>query len=327
MNNAINNLHPFCQHVFTQYPIRKNKVQKQNFRGEVAAELRQAGWDVQVQSRKSLPSSHNVVIGDVSTAKVICTAHYDTPAALPFPNFIAPQNFLFYLLYQLGLVLVLLAVGGILGGGISWLLALVLPMDAMLNVLASTYISLMLLLVLFFLMMAGPANRNNANDNTSGVLTVLETALTMPPHLRGNVAFVLFDNEELGLLGSAAFKKQYGRQIAPTPLINFDCVGDGDHILFVQPARCRKNPALQAALAESFVSAEGKQIILEHKPLTFYPSDQAHFPMGIGVGTFHKKPVLGLYLGRIHTKRDTVLQQENIVLLRQGIINFAGRLV
>ena len=32
----------------------------------------------------------------------------------------------------------------------------------------------------------------------------------------------------------------------------------------------------------------------------------------------HKKRVLGLYLGRIHTPRDTALQEENIAFLADG---------
>jgi hypothetical protein len=39
----------------------------------------------------------NIVIGNPDTAKVLYTAHYDTCARLPFPNFITPKNIFIYL--------------------------------------------------------------------------------------------------------------------------------------------------------------------------------------------------------------------------------------
>ena len=42
-----------------------------------------------------------MVAGDPDTAKVIFSAHYDTCAALPIPNFITPRNMFFYICYQL----------------------------------------------------------------------------------------------------------------------------------------------------------------------------------------------------------------------------------
>ena len=47
----------------------------------------------------------------------------------------------------------------------------------------------------------------------------------------------------------------------------------------------------------------------------FYPSDQANFPVAVGAAAMQRKPLLGLYMGRIHTARDTVLQEENIAFL------------
>ena len=80
-----------------QYEIRKTKAQKTAFiemlRGVYGERLR-------VEEEKKGMKSRNIVLGDPDKAKVICTAHYDTCAVLPFPNFITPKNFLVYLLYQ-----------------------------------------------------------------------------------------------------------------------------------------------------------------------------------------------------------------------------------
>ena len=56
--------------------------------------------------------------------------------------------------------------------------------------------------ILLGLMMFGQANKHNANDNTSGVVTLLEIAGTLPENQRDKVCFVLFDLEEAGMIGS-----------------------------------------------------------------------------------------------------------------------------
>lgn len=62
------------------------------------------------------------------------------------------------------------------------------------------------------LVMIGPANKHNANDNTSGVVTLLEIARSLPESQRGKVCFVLFDLEEAGLIGSAAYRKAHKKR-------------------------------------------------------------------------------------------------------------------
>ena len=86
-------------------------------------------------------------------------------------------------------------------------------------------------------MMAGPANRHTANDNTSGVITLLEIALSLPEELRSDVCFVWFDNEERGLLGSAAFAGKHKETKKGALVLNFDCVGDGDSLQFFPTKR------------------------------------------------------------------------------------------
>lgn len=314
-------LHPFSRQIFARYPVRKKAAQKAAFRQEVTQQLQAAGWLVYTQSTKGMVPSHNLVVGDVKRAKYIFTAHYDTPARLPVPNFIAPCNLLVTLLYQLLLTVVLIALplGGMWLFGLVWSLSTrgdAIPFLGLMLVLWGTLVAELWLLV------AGPANKSNANDNTSGVLTLLEIALALPEALRPQVALVFFDNEELGLLGSAAFRKAYG-SLSYAALLNFDCVGDGDTLLFVQPKAVRKDAALQRALAEAFVPAGQKRVKLDTSPLTFYPSDQMMLSKGVGVAALRIAPVLGLWVGRIHTRRDTVLDGANLALLREGALRLA----
>ena len=55
-----------------------------------------------------------------------------------------------------------------------------------------------------------------------------------------------------------------------------------------------------------------------------YPSDQANFPWGVGICALRKGKA-GLYLSRIHTRRDTVLEETNVNILRAALTTFLCR--
>lgn len=292
------------QAVLGHWQVRKSRRQKTVFLDFLQRHIPEA----QVESS---PIARNLVIGNVKTAKLVMTAHYDTCARLPFPNFITPKNFWLYLGYQLLILLPLLCV---LYGLLWWL--------PQLNVdfWVSYWLALAVFIGLGVLLFAGPvANPHNANDNTSGVITLLEIWAALTPEQRQKVCLVFFDNEENGLLGSATFASRHKKDGMKDKLVlNFDCVSDGDHILFAanKTAMTRYGSAMQAA----FPSNKAKSAEITRK--AFYPSDQVNFPVGIGVAALKKKKGLGLYLDRIHTKKDTVFMEENIHFLTEGTIQF-----
>ena len=172
---------------------------------------------------------------------------------------------------------------------------------------------LAVLWALILLMFCGPANRRNANDNTSGVITLLELYAALSPADKAKCAFVFFDDEENGLLGSARFRKRHKTLMKEKLLINFDCVSDGDELLVV--AKCAAEKRYGAALRAAFTGGENKQIRHYPAATTLYPSDQANFPLCVAVAAFRRGPLIGLYISRIHTRRDTVFDQRNIRLL------------
>ena len=173
--------------------------------------------------------------------------------------------------------------------------------------------------------LAGKANRHTANDNTSGVVTLLEIAAALPSEMRHTVCFVWFDNEEKGLFGSSAFTSAHRRVKADTLILNFDCVGDGDYLQFFPSKAVKKSPEVMALLEKAFLS-EDKKIVEVVRGFGLYPSDQAVFRRGVGIAALKKAPVIGYYMDRIHTCRDTVLEEENIQLLRDGAVALAGTL-
>ncbi len=304
--------------VLSKFPIRKGKAQKEAFRAWLANFFKDTGYYTQVESGGTIIKSNNIIVGNPEMAKVIFTAHYDTCAGLPFPNFITPHNFLIYLLYQIAIVIPMfvLAIG-------AEILLLLCWDDCPLWL--ATFVVYFVLIFCFWWIMAGPANKHNANDNTSGVVTLIEIASALPIEDRHDVAFVFFDNEEKGLLGSSFFKKSHGNALKNTLLINFDCVSDGEYIHLFPNKKVKTNAAIITLLKKHFTSNTEKTVkVIEG--FGFYPSDQKAFPLGVGVAALHKGKV-GYWLGRIHTKRDTVFDEQNISLLTKQSLSLISALI
>ncbi len=295
--------------ILKEYQIRKGKRRKRAFVDFLLEGLEGSGVPARVEEARAFARSRNVVIGDPERAKLILAAHYDTCAAMPLPNFITPKNVPVYLAYQFGLagLIILLALGAAyLPVLFGWLDGFRLPLFSIIMLACS------------WLLVFGPANRHTANDNTSGVIGVVETALALPEELREKVAFVLFDNEELGVLGSAGFAHMHPEVKKRACLLNLDCVSDGDIIMLVLPKKC---PAeLERLLSESFVPGNGKEVLLTSARDTFYPSDHMNFRHGVGIAAIKKTRRGLLYMDRLHTDRDTVFDERNIAFIRDAVI-------
>ena len=299
--------------VLTHFEIRKSKKQKQAFHSAVIAYAQRCGYDTKVE--KGSFGCRNLIFGDPEKANFLVTAHYDTPASIGLPNFITPCNPWIFILWQILLLIPFFAVAFLAG-----LIVSLLTKNDMLTFLAA-YIAYFGML---FLMMFGPANRHNANDNTSGVVTVLEMMSSLPEDLRSKVCFVLFDLEEAGLVGSSSYRKAHKAATDRQLLLNLDCVGDGDHIVLFPNKKLKQDNA-KMALLEKLTAVCGKKSIQIHREgFAYCPSDHKHFPYGVGIMAFHHKKVLGLYCDRIHTWRDTVLEQTNVNILRAAIISMIG---
>lgn len=299
------------EYLLAHFQVRKSTAQKAAFRDWLTAVLAAAGYHTKVESGGSLIKSNNVVVGDPEHACVIYTAHYDTCAVLPFPNLITPRNFFLYLLYQL---LICVPIFALAMGAEVLLLALWADCPVW---LAMVVVYAVLGFCLWWVM-DGPANQHTANDNTSGVATLLEIALSLPPEDREKVALIFFDNEEKGLLGSSQFKKAHKKCSTDTLLINFDCVSDGDHIQFYPNKKLKNNEKALNLLEQAFLS-DGCKTVEVVRSFGFYPSDQRAFSNGVGAAALHKGQFV-YWLSRIHTNRDTVFQAENIELLRKGAL-------
>lgn len=302
--------------VLALFPVRKNKMQKAAFRDAVQSYAEGLGYQVNLE--KGSFGAQNVVIGDPASAQYLITAHYDTPACMVVPNLITPCNPVTFLLYQLFVVGLFFLAAGVIGFVVH-----LLTDDPFLT-FWSAYIAYFGLLLL---MMLGPANKNNANDNTSGVVTVLETAKSLPAEFREKVCFILFDLEEAGLVGSAAYAKAHKDQIKSQIVLNCDCVGDGNELMMFPTAKVKKDADLMDVLRDLSLSDGNKSLSLREKGFSYYPSDQKNFPYGVGIAAFRRSSWAGLYCDKIHTCKDTTLDENNVSFLRDRLIALVSRAV
>ncbi|MBQ3572915.1 MAG: M28 family peptidase [Clostridia bacterium] len=295
--NEINELHP----------IRKKDEQKSRFFDYVCQNLGQDRVKKEVLEGKH----NNIVIGDIEKAKVLFTAHYDTPATALYPNLMMPRNPVLTMLYHM--------IFPILMALISLAIAYAICHVASIDDRYAGIIFLPLYFGMFFLATRCFTNKNNKNDNTSGVAVIMSIASQVQSD---KVAFILFDNEEKGLLGSKAMAKKYKELLKNKLVINFDCVGDGSEMLFIAKKSALRN---ECYFALQSVTVEENSI----NPYYFSikgstgSSDYKSFECGVGVMACKKgKGPIKFYTSRIHTAKDVVAKTENVEYLTNKMLEF-----
>lgn len=313
----------YLDYLNSNHPVRRSGEEKESFRKYVLKTMSEKGLDARTELTAD-GKNENIVIGDPLSAQVVCTAHYDTPAASLFPNLMIPRNKPLFLLYQFVPIILMLAAA--LGGG--YLIA-----DATVAAGADTMTFTRVFLLaymaiyygLFFLLYRVFTNPNNHNDNTSGVAVILALAGKLSEEQRKKAAFILFDNEEKGKKGSKAYYQDHKDAMKDRLLVNFDCVGNGENILFIAMKEAEKRSEYRR-LQECFREKDG---FSTH----FYPikgsesnSDYKNFPCGIGCMACCKSKSGLFYTPYIHTPKDVVAKNENIAFIADGMDQFIAAL-
>ena len=298
-----------------QFPIRRSKEQKAAFRKWAMGQMAQMGYRPRVEESDN-GKHHNIIAGSPDTAKITITAHYDTPACIGLPNLMIPRNWPVYFLYQALIISILLLIA--FGGGMLLAMATGMPELFRFGLLGVYIIEMMI-------MLHGPANKHNVNDNTSGVTALLQTMEKIPPEHRQKVAFILFDNEEKGCRGSKAYAKEH-LQVQHTRLIvNLDCVGVGEHFLLSVPALAKNMEEYE--LLECVLAAQpGRTVHFFSAVTTRGNSDFRSFKCGVGISAYRQVSGVGFYTGDIHTWRDTEADQENLDFISDALSACAEQL-
>lgn len=308
--------------ILKEYQVRKSNKEKSQFIDYLVNRLSESGYDkerdITVETKGwGLFKSRNLVVGNPKEAEVLITAHYDTCAVIPFPNLMAPTNPVLFLLFQVLIAIMIM----VIAGGVAVPFA-VFTRDA----LISYHAFLVSLILIAVQVMFGFRSTHTANDNTSGVIAITRILEELPKEQRGKVCAVYFDNEEKGLFGSAYFAKKHKKDVKNKLLINFDCVGDGDNIIFMAKKQARRDKnynVLVDVLLSRSEEFQGQCLCKKMLPMMF-PSDQANFSNSIGVCALRKSPV-GMYCARIHTPFDTRCREENIEFLSCAVREFVGK--
>ena len=299
------------EYLLTIHPIRKNGSQKEEFRKWLSGELRRSGWRSHEERYGKLNGSVNVIAGDPDKATVFLCAHYDTASRMLVPNFVSPTNATAHVAYHFVAALAMVVAALLVSFAVSFPLnqpALMLPLFVILAI------------ALLGISVYGPANQQNANGNTSGVLALLAIAKSLPHNKR--VCFLFLDNNERNLLGASAFRKKHPNAAASSLFINFDCVGDGENLLLMPSKYSRWDEGLIDALENAFPDEEKVHPKVLTQGLIYYPSDHKKFKFHVAVCACHHLAGLGYYISRLRTKRDTQLSLENITCLAEGIVRF-----
>ena len=304
-----------CEQITELFPVRKTAAQKKAFRQWVMGEISRMGYRARVEENDN-GRQRNIVVGDPEHAQVIFTAHYDTPSTILLPDLQIPRNFPVYLLWQLliigGMLLISLAAGvglGLLTGS----------GDVMILTFFGAF------LVLMWLQIGGFANKNNVNDNTSGVAALLETMARIPEENRAKAAFILFDNMEKGRRGSKAWARDHLEVQHTRFVVNADSVGVGDVFLAAASSLAMQLP--QYVLFEKLMTTiPGKTCRCHSSVTTRGSSDFRSFKCGVGVTAYREVSGVGLYLGDLHTSRDTEADQGNIAGLAEAFSSLVEQL-
>jgi len=310
------------QTLLDQYQVRKTVKQKQAFIAFMRTHAYEHGYKLDEQHYKN-GRGKNLFVGKPERAKVFVTAHYDTPANALIPIATVVGSAPVYLISQALVFLPVIILFWVLQLAITAVVGdmglLAAPMFFFgLNI--SLFVFLMLI-VWCFQMMMGVANKKNANDNTSGVSVLLAMLEDLSREEREKVCFVFFDEEEKGLEGAKAFKRFYYEETRFKPLINFDCVAHGKHLMFITKKEFRESP-FHALLAE----ATSEKALMKEGFRYVYASDQLIFKNSVGVASLHKMPVVGYYLSRLHSRFDTKFSVANIEALSGMMIEFISKI-
>jgi hypothetical protein len=298
-----------------RFPRRISGAQKERFLAELESLLQARGWPTKrITSGRLI--RNRLLVTECERPSIIFLAHYDTPTMLPF--------WISWLFQAWGhtrqisglFILILLLQAP------QWLTA-VFPNFAPLGLL-SFIISLILLLSFIVVFIPNPRNRE---DNTSGVLGLMALAdhLKDEPDLRERVQFAFLDNEEWGLLGSAALKKIWdseGHPYQQTDIINLDCIARGQKPLLAYHKHGQLAEKLLPFIQAHLPQAEAMDMGI--MPLSDNYTFRRQGAVDISFADRSLFPG-GYYIPRIHTPRDDDFTPDRFWPLIQALGDYARR--
>ncbi|MDR1564901.1 MAG: hypothetical protein LBS74_08095, partial [Oscillospiraceae bacterium] len=161
-------------HIFSKYPTRFKRDEKDSFLIFIAGVFKQNGYaekDIKIRKMKDTVENNNLIVGEPN-AKYLFTAHYDTPGRT---GFFSLGSKLWGRTIGMGLALIL----GVLLALSFFFISRYIPHFTDLSFFQRYIYSLLWVLILVIAFVCVPMslkNKNNRNDNSSGVLALLKIA-------------------------------------------------------------------------------------------------------------------------------------------------------
>lgn len=304
----------FVQRLAQEFPLRRKDKEKAEVRSWLLHQLREMGYDAQLQSARD---ATNVVAGDVEKAKLLITAHYDTGLRDLLPPFISPTRPVTQLLYQMLTPLLTLVGSFLLSFAISFPLnrpGLMLPLFL-----------LLLAACLLYLRFGPSETESGICDNASGVAALLETAASITPRYRSEIAIAFLDGGAMNGKGARALQKAHPC-VREKSVICVDCVASGDELLLLSNKGARWDGELLDALNASFENTDKKTVFNKTDGLVYFPGDARVFKNAVTVCAVERLPGFGRI---IRPRRVHEVDEENLAVVRDGLsklpVNYNGR--
>ena len=305
----------YLEYLIKNHPVRNSENEKKAFSDFVLKEAEKNSLPAKVEPLQK-GKHKNIVVGNPEKAKAVFCAHYDTPFRALFPNLMLPRNkFLFYLYQFLPVSIILIC---------SYLPAEIIAGKHFTGdnyIIAFEIIFLLLYFSLFYLLYFSFKNKNNFNDNTSGCAVLLSLMEKLSDEEKENAAFIFFDNEEKGKLGSKAYFKEHKNYMEDKLIINFDCVGNGNNILLIASDKAESCEEYKA-IRDKFISNENYSVSFFGAKGSECNSDHKNFPKSVAVVACKNTKNGIFYTPKIHTSKDTEVKEENISFICENILNF-----
>ena len=164
-------------------------------------------------------------------------------------------------------------------------------------------------------------NKKNFDDNTSGVIALLELAKKIKENGIDNVKFIFVDNEEWGLLGSKAHKKYLEKEqliSSHCKVISIDCVGGSGKIpLIVRNDESEYADFFQKEIQKEFELCKSDEMLF---PFSDNYSFKNYGALNISFVERAKIPV-GYYVANVHTSKDKEIDLPKIEKLTDVLTN------
>lgn len=318
------------------YMIRNNKRQKDSFKTYLKKQLKKSGIDLIDDTGKTTPRSfmfpalkcnYNNLESKNSSYDFVITAHYDTPKnmlLLPIINSIKKVNPLNKIIKNGSLM-------DFINALIFSSIILITMIFNALNINLPSIVEIFLYFVsaielLMLIISALPINNSkNMNDNTSGILSILLLAHKIKKFnnskLSNRVKFILFDNEEKGLVGSKGHNEKYEDIYKNKIVINLDCVGLGDSVIvsYINKADMKDDNINSIfSILENNFSEKGCNVLKAYKHGS---SDYLTFKDSRAISiSLNEKGLFNYIIPYMHTSKDRYIDLDNLEIVTDSLV-------